>query len=266
MSSLIDENMMRDSRITAWGTYTWMRPKDVYGEGNFVIYKEPGPNDIRQGKCGDCYYLSTLSSLAEFPERIKKIFITREVNDAGCYAVQVYVNGERRVVVVDDYFPYDSTLNKWAFASASTEQGTNEIWVLILEKVWAKIFGSYQRIEAGTAGEAMYPLTGMPHRFFIHSNLKNLDALWDRILFADQQNYTLCTAVASEAEGTASNSEVKSVGLVDAHAYSIIKATLLDLGNGKSERLIQIRNPWGKKEWQGDWSDKSAKWTAETKR
>lgn len=38
------------------------------------------------------------------------------------------------------------------------------------------------------------------------------------------------------------------------------------MDNGKKERLIQIRNPWGRKEWQGDWSDKSSKWTDSVKR
>lgn len=29
---------------------------------------------------------------------------------------------------------------------------------------------------------------------------------------------------------------------------------------GKTFRLVQIRNPWGNGEWQGDWGDKSALW------
>lgn len=28
------------------------------------------------------------------------------------------------------------------------------------------------------------------------------------------------------------------------------------------ERLVKLRNPWGKGEWRGDWSDDSYKWTA----
>jgi len=81
--------------------------------------------------------------MAEHPDRIKRIFITSEPNVAGCYAVTIYVNGEKRTVVVDDQFPFDAEKGKWAFARPSRDDGDNEIWSLILEKAWAKIFGSY---------------------------------------------------------------------------------------------------------------------------
>jgi hypothetical protein len=84
--------------------------------------------------------LSSLASLAEFPDRVKRIFITQKVNKAGCYAVKMYVNGEMKTIVVDDQFPFNERSNKWAFSRTTK---TNEIWVLILEKAWAKIFGSY---------------------------------------------------------------------------------------------------------------------------
>ena len=84
---MIDATMMRTERIERWTSLTWKCPSEVYGEGNFVLYANPGPNDIKQGKCGDCYFLTSLSSLAEYPDRIKKIFLTHEVNAAGCFAV-----------------------------------------------------------------------------------------------------------------------------------------------------------------------------------
>jgi calpain-15 len=56
---------------------------------------------------------------------------------------------------------------------------------------------------------------------------------------------------------------MKNVGLVDAHAYSLIGTFDEVDDKGKKVRLLQIRNPWGFKEWQGDWSDKSTKWTPE---
>ena len=106
------------------------------------------------------------------------------MNDAGCYAVSMYINGEKRTVVVDDYFPYNNETYSWAFSKSidqfSSESGArcNEIWVLILEKAWAKIYGSYQRIEAGTAGEAMYPLTGCPSKQFKHDDIEDPEEFW----------------------------------------------------------------------------------------
>jgi calpain-15 len=35
--------------------------------------------------------------------------------------------------------------------------------------------------------------------------------------------------------------------------------------DGKNDRIIQVRNPWGVFEWKGDWSDNSRKWTSNLK-
>ena len=67
--------------------------------------------------------------------------------------------------MVDDYFPFNEKKNDWAFSRSSSEK---EIWVLLLEKAWAKVNGSYQRIEGGTTGEALPALTGAPSDFFYH--------------------------------------------------------------------------------------------------
>ncbi len=52
------------------------------------------------------------------------------------------------------------------------------------------------------------------------------------------------------------NHEVDNI--VSGHAYGIL--AIYDLS--PEIRLVKIRNPWGSHgEWQGDWSDKSTKWT-----
>ena len=51
-------------------------------------------------------------------------------------------------------------------------------------------------------------------------------------------------------------------GVVSGHAYSLLD--ILEFGhNGQDVRLLKMRNPWGKGEWTGDWSDGSDKWTPE---
>ena len=51
----------------------------------------------RQGKLGDCYYLSALSVLAERPHLIEQLFVTKKSNKYGCYAMLICKNGEWQV-------------------------------------------------------------------------------------------------------------------------------------------------------------------------
>ena len=52
------------------------------------------------------------------------------------------------------------------------------------------------------------------------------------------------------------DSATSPMGIVQGHAFSILR--LVDADGNK---LMQIRNPWGRGEWTGDWSDDSEKWT-----
>ena len=252
--------MMRPERLKSWETFVWKRPSEVYGKKNFVVFKDISPNDIKQGYCGNCYFLSSIASLAESSDRVKAMFLTKEVNEAGIYAMKFYINGEPKIIVVDDYFPYCTHKDDWAFSRSSSER---EIWVLLLEKAWAKVYGSYQRIEAGTTGEALPALTGAPSEFVFHKDVTDREAFWKKMRDADLKNYIIATAVSSSHQGKTAT-DMKNVGLVDAHAYSLISTHDIGYQAGRL-RLLKIRNPWGFKEWQGDWSDKSTKWIQQIK-
>ena len=45
------------------------------------------PDCIKQGQLGDCYFLSSLSVMAEKPSRVVNMFLTKEPNKEGLYAV-----------------------------------------------------------------------------------------------------------------------------------------------------------------------------------
>jgi hypothetical protein len=53
------------------------------------------------------------------------------------------------------------------------------------------------------------------------------------------------------------------LGLLSEHAYSLLHVRLVRCRavKGGHARLLQLRNPWGRLEWKGDWSDGSPLWT-----
>jgi hypothetical protein len=57
-------------------------------------------------------------------------------------------------------------------------------------------------------------------------------------------------------------SRVDENGLVKNHDYSLIEIHEM-IYRGQFLRLLKLRNPWGKVEWKGDWSDSSKLWTTE---
>ncbi len=109
----------------------WKRPKDFIGE-EFSIFDDCiDPCDIIQGTLGNCYFLSGLSAMAEYPERIKKLFVSPDTNTYGCYGAKFCINGEFQEILIDDLFPCfpeasSPTGLKMAF---SQSRGGKEFWV-----------------------------------------------------------------------------------------------------------------------------------------
>lgn len=62
---------------------------------------------------------------------------------------------------------------------------------------------------------------------------------------------------ASSNQG--SDEKMSETGIVQGHAYTILNAIVLTY-EGKKIRLLQLRNPWGKKESVGNWCDKDPRW------
>jgi calpain-15 len=57
---------------------------------------------------------------------------------------------------MDEFVPW--LYNEPAFSKTME----SELWVVLLEKAWAKIYTSYKRIEAGYPEEPLHDLTGAP--------------------------------------------------------------------------------------------------------
>jgi calpain-15 len=59
--------------------------------------------------------------------------------------------------------------------------------------------------------------------------------------------------------------EKHETGIVSGHAYTILDVQRYQDSQGREQKLIQIRNPWGKFEWKGAFSDHSPLWKSSDK-
>lgn len=101
--------------------------------------------------------LATISALAKNPENIKKIFVFHDIA-VGFYVLKLYKNGKPIYLPIDDQIPCNKTTKSPLF----TKPIGNEIWVLLLEKAWAKMVGNYLKAEAMTPDHMMEDLSGAP--------------------------------------------------------------------------------------------------------
>jgi hypothetical protein len=155
----------------------------------------------------------------------------------------------------------------------------NQLWVPFIEKAYCKVYGSYKAISGGHIAEAFLDLTGAPTlQIQWHQNNSHLNScimepkpLWSKLLQWRSQRLPMGCGTDNSAGG-----------IIGMHAYSILDVREIHnvgveffqdhllrgtLGNvsGFTEydgivRLLRIRNPHGKGEWKGDFSDKSDAW------
>lgn len=153
---------------------------------------------------------------------------------------------------------------------AYSKASKNQLWVPFLEKAYAKSHGCYKAISGGHISEAFLDLTGAPTVVYdFDSKDFQPRSFWSKLLQYRGQRLPLGCATSSSA-----------AGIIGMHAYSILdvrevknvsfrffQETGVAHGNvsGFTEydgtvRLLRIRNPHGKGEWKGEFSDKSEIW------
>lgn len=155
------------------------------------------------------------------------MFVTKEYNEQGIYELRVCKNGEWQNVIVDDYFP--------CFPNAGpifSRSNGNELWVLLLEKAYAKVHGGYKTLTGGLPYEAMMDLTGCPTTSLSFKDAKvrqmvDSGKLWELIKHFDEEGYIMTGGTPPEkmwSENETKPDPQATKGLIPGHAYSVIAA------------------------------------------
>ena len=248
------------------------------------------PSDIAQGALGDCWLLSAIACLSEKRGAIERCFVQHSYNPRGKYTLRLWdgLKNKWNYINVDDAFPCQpGEGGKPLF----THPNGGEIWVMLLEKAFAKMSGSYANIEGGHVLWALEAMTGdevlkyslakdkksWSSYELVHKNKSDEEGVMgcrfpstghtfdNSNMFTVLKKYSSSNCVLGAGslgvDNTRKEGKVKEGeddgqnGIVPGHAYSI-----LDVRHIFGQKLLCLRNPWGSFEWKGDWSDNSPMW------
>ncbi|CAI5977297.1 unnamed protein product [Closterium sp. NIES-64] len=248
------------------------RVGDLYDEPLFIV-DGIRADDIKQGGAGDCWFLAAVATIANMPKLLKSICVARDER-VGVYGFIFFRDGEWISEVIDDqlfvthpdYAGADAGM-KHVFPTEkdyvqAVQRGSNalhfakcvdsnETWLPLLEKAYAKAHGDYSSIEGGFTGEGVEDLTGGVTSEIITRDILDKDRFWtDELTKVNKELLFACAISGVNA--------VSVNGIITNHAYSVLQAVEI-----KGTRLVHVRNPWGESEWTGLWADGSPEWTAE---
>ena len=136
----------------------WLRPNQISKNPQMYVEKR-NRFDINQGRIGNCWFLAALAQLADDDEAYDRV-VPRDQSFSrgkycGMFRFRFFRFGEWVEIVVDDRLP---TRNGKLIYLRSKED--NEFWSPLLEKAYAKLYGSYEALDGGNSIEAAVDFTG----------------------------------------------------------------------------------------------------------
>ena len=247
--------------INGWENIHWERVETIFNSKDFQVFFEGVNNDdIIQGGLGDCYFLSAIAALCKFPTLIKKLFYFKEKSQEHCYGVYLRINGKWELVLVDDYIPCYGDGVRYGMNFAFSSTNGYELWVILLEKAWAKINGNYAKIIGGEPHEVFDVITdAYSEKLNVASAVAN--ELWEKMIEGEKNGFIMTAGTS----GDTYNLDIEDVGLVPGHAYTVLGVREVNV-SGVKDKVVHIRNPWGNGEWSGEWSDSSDVWNAQLRK
>ncbi|XP_034969472.1 calpain-6 [Zootoca vivipara] len=256
------------------GKVEWKRPKELSEDPHLVV-NGISSHDLHQGKLGNCWFVAACSCLALRHNLWQKVVPDVEEQDwvsdkpdqnVGIFHFCFWCFGEWIDVVIDDRLP--TVRNELIYCHSND---CNEFWSALLEKAYAKMAGSYEALDGGNTAEAIVDFTGavaesidMIDGHYSHDIIEQAKLFEDLLKVQRRGGLISCYIMplsSNEFEGQT------EMGLVKGHAYSVTEILMMPLGEKrlpweKTKKLfmIRLRNPWGKSEWNGPWSDASEEW------
>ncbi|VDI28787.1 Hypothetical predicted protein, partial [Mytilus galloprovincialis] len=243
-------------QISGVRSVIWKRPRELVDNPRFV--KDGlSRHDLDQGCLGNCWFIAGAAVVSTIPKLLSRCVPIDQDFDkdyAGLFRFNFYWYGKWVEVIVDDLLPTDGR----QLIYARNRSDPDEFWPALLEKAYAKLRGNYEALDGGHTQDAIVDMTGsISETIDLKDKSKIPDNLYELVWKSYQMNSLMGAGI--NLPGNTSTPEFEmSNGLVMGHAYSITGITSVPY-KGNNIQLLRLRNPWGKSEWKGDYSDEIRK-------
>ncbi|KAF8811467.1 cysteine proteinase [Phlegmacium glaucopus] len=205
------------------------RVTQIFDTPQFFVGGAADSNDIIQGALGDWWFLSALATISRAPGLVEKFSVARD-EKVGVYGCIFFRDNAWITVMIDDM----SYTEHEEFKSSEQELYHYDKKKRCLQQInserwkvvaYTKLHGNYSHLLGGRECDAIEDLTGGVSTVL---QSKDEELSRDRLLGCSFNN-------------------------LDSTRSGVTGA----------KRFVVVRNPWGKSEWTGRWSDGSKEWKPE---
>uniref|UniRef100_A0A8C8VGI5 Calpain-10 n=1 Tax=Pelusios castaneus TaxID=367368 RepID=A0A8C8VGI5_9SAUR len=244
------------------GEISWLRPQEICSTPR-LFSDNMQEVQVKQGILGDCWFLCACVALQKSNYLLTKVIppgqpCWTDETYTGCFTCQVWQFGHWVEVTIDDRLPCLG--GKLCFSHCQTE---DVFWLPLLEKVYAKVHGSYEQLWAGQVADALVDLTGgLAERWTLKDPGRSIEGertgrVLEKMVFRRLMNLrercVISCSVLSSRQGASELGEF--------HAFVVLDMCDLSRGSGKEIILLRIRNPWGRRCWKGPWREGGPGWS-----
>eukprot|EP01038_Epipyxis_sp_PR26KG_P009214 gene9214-12425_t len=218
--------------------------------------------DVIQGQLGDCWFLSAISVMGAHQNLLTRCFWNGDkYKEFGIWVLRFFKDCNLIYVIIDDRIPVKCKDGKVIFAA---NKDPNELWVPLIEKAYAKLHGCYKALIGGFTHYGLADMTGFCPRLIVmkqgyigYSEAFSDEDIWKLLNRYKKWKCLMgCSIQSNPKEGNKIEAEAGG-GLHMGHAYSLLDIGEIKSVDGKPIRLLKLRNPWGRGEWEGAFSDNS---------
>jgi hypothetical protein len=184
----------------------------------------------------------------------------------GIMVMRFFKNFKWRYVIIDRRIPCYKSKGTPVFGVCKE---LNEMWVPLIEKAYAKLNGCYETMISGYIDDALNEMTALVSEklithndkgIFPHKSVGTKQEFWQYLKERNSEECLMGCSVKGDTECEIMI-EGQKCGIMTGHAYGLVDVIELEdqsiPGDIKAHTLLRCRNPWGKLEWNGKWSDDS---------